>query len=250
MKNFGIFTMPTYKEQQILDKVCKVTPQKQIKILWFYSFFRFSIWKNHFQLSALPLFTLLRGPCIREISDSNLETGRNSSNRESPGLSSRIDITAVCSSSMSIAVTWFTRALNSPWKLKSCGISWDLLQVDLISFLASGESILGHKAAKRATKSQDVFVPRRTQIGRRPFLTLKWRISLKSPWIFHRSPWIFLKAPWVKITFIKKMFCTNEWLKAQQYTNFLGNHASVFLLFRCSRHSSFSVICSILGTVR
>ena len=32
------------------------------QILWFYSFFRFSIWKNHFQLSALPLFTLLRGP--------------------------------------------------------------------------------------------------------------------------------------------------------------------------------------------
>ena len=33
------------------------------QILWFYSFFRFSIWKNYFQLSALPLFTLLRGPC-------------------------------------------------------------------------------------------------------------------------------------------------------------------------------------------
>ena len=32
------------------------------QILWFYSFFRFSIWKNYFQLSALPLFTLLRGP--------------------------------------------------------------------------------------------------------------------------------------------------------------------------------------------
>ena len=61
---------------------------------------------------------------------------------------------------MNIAVTWFARALNSLWKLKSCGISWDLLQVDLISFLASGESILGRKAAKRTTKSQDVFVPR------------------------------------------------------------------------------------------
>ena len=34
------------------------------QILWFYSFFRFSIWKNYFQLSALPLFTLLRGPCF------------------------------------------------------------------------------------------------------------------------------------------------------------------------------------------
>ena len=32
------------------------------QMLWFYSFFRFSIWKNYFQLSALPLFTLLRGP--------------------------------------------------------------------------------------------------------------------------------------------------------------------------------------------
>ena len=54
MKNFGIFTMPIYKEQQILDKVCKVTRQKQIK---YYDFIPF------FQLSALPLFTLLRGPC-------------------------------------------------------------------------------------------------------------------------------------------------------------------------------------------
>ena len=37
------------------------------QILWFYSFFRFSIWKNHFQLSALPLFTLLRGPWYRAL---------------------------------------------------------------------------------------------------------------------------------------------------------------------------------------
>ena len=39
-----------------------------IQILWFYSFysfFRFSIWKKYFQLSALPLFTLLRGPWLR-----------------------------------------------------------------------------------------------------------------------------------------------------------------------------------------
>ena len=35
------------------------------QILWFYSFFRFSIWKKYFQLSALPHFTLLRGPCNR-----------------------------------------------------------------------------------------------------------------------------------------------------------------------------------------
>ena len=34
------------------------------QILWFYSFFRFSIWKKYFQLSALPLFSLLRGPCF------------------------------------------------------------------------------------------------------------------------------------------------------------------------------------------
>ena len=37
------------------------------QILWFYSFFRFSIWKNYFQLSALPLFTLLRGPLCNAI---------------------------------------------------------------------------------------------------------------------------------------------------------------------------------------
>ena len=39
-------------------------PLFENQILWFYSFFRFSIWKNYFQLSALPLFTLLRGPCV------------------------------------------------------------------------------------------------------------------------------------------------------------------------------------------
>ena len=37
------------------------------QILWFYSFFRFSIWKNYFQLSALPLFTLLRCPLCNAI---------------------------------------------------------------------------------------------------------------------------------------------------------------------------------------
>ena len=58
--------MPTYKEPQILDKVCKDTRQKQIKYYdYFYFFFRFSIWKKYFQLSALPHFTLLRGPCNR-----------------------------------------------------------------------------------------------------------------------------------------------------------------------------------------
>ena len=42
-------------------------PLFENQILWFYSFFRFSIWKNYFQLSALPLFTLLRGPCSSEL---------------------------------------------------------------------------------------------------------------------------------------------------------------------------------------
>ena len=39
----------------------------------------------------------------------------------------------------------------------------DLLQVDLTSFFASGASFLGREfeAAKRATKSREVFVPRR-----------------------------------------------------------------------------------------
>ena len=54
--------MLTYKEQQILDKVCKVTRQKQIKYYDFIPFFDFQYEKNYFQLSALPLFTLLRGP--------------------------------------------------------------------------------------------------------------------------------------------------------------------------------------------
>ena len=57
--------MPTYKEQQILDKVCKVTRQKQIKYYDFIPFSDFQ-YEKFFQLSALPLFTLLRGPCIYE----------------------------------------------------------------------------------------------------------------------------------------------------------------------------------------
>ena len=54
--------MPTYKEQQILDNVCKVMRQKQIKYYDFIPFFDFQYEKNYFQLSALPLFTLLGGP--------------------------------------------------------------------------------------------------------------------------------------------------------------------------------------------
>ena len=40
--------MPTYKEQQILDKVCKVTRQKQIKYYDFIPFFDFQYEKNIF----------------------------------------------------------------------------------------------------------------------------------------------------------------------------------------------------------
>ena len=56
--------MPTYKEPQILDKVCKVARQKQIKYYDFIPFFDFQYEKKYFQLSALPLFSLLRGPCF------------------------------------------------------------------------------------------------------------------------------------------------------------------------------------------
>ena len=58
-----------------------------------------------------------------------------------------------------------------------------------------------------------------------------WRFVVY-PWktheIFPRSPWIFLKAPWIIIAFIKKVFCTKEGLKAQQYVNFVRDHESVF----------------------
>ena len=54
--------MPTYKEQQILDKVCKVTRQKQIKCYDFIPFFDFQYEKiifncqpSHFSpCSAVP----------------------------------------------------------------------------------------------------------------------------------------------------------------------------------------------------
>ena len=38
--------MPTYKEQQILDKICKVTRHKQIKYYDFIPFFDFQYEKN------------------------------------------------------------------------------------------------------------------------------------------------------------------------------------------------------------
>ena len=55
--------MPTYKEQQILDKVCKVTRQKQIKYYDFIPFFDFQYEKiifncqpSHFSpCSAVPV---------------------------------------------------------------------------------------------------------------------------------------------------------------------------------------------------
>ena len=59
--------MPTYKEQQILDKVCKVTRQKQIKCYDFIPFFDFQYEKiifncqpSHFSpCSAVPEQSLL-----------------------------------------------------------------------------------------------------------------------------------------------------------------------------------------------
>ena len=65
--------MPTYEEQQILDKACKVTRQKQTKYYDFIPFFDFQYEKNHFQLSALPLFTLLRGPCPKSNESRNVQ---------------------------------------------------------------------------------------------------------------------------------------------------------------------------------
>ena len=58
--------MPTYKEQQILDKVCKVTRQKQIKYYDFIPFFDFQYEKiifncqpSHFSpCSAVPVKAL------------------------------------------------------------------------------------------------------------------------------------------------------------------------------------------------
>ena len=54
--------MPTHKEQQRLDKVCKVTWQNKSDTMILILFFDFQYEKNYFQLSALPLFTLLCGP--------------------------------------------------------------------------------------------------------------------------------------------------------------------------------------------
>ena len=59
--------MPTYKEQQILDKVCKVTRQKQIKYYDFIPFFDFQYEKiifncqpSHFSpCSAVPVLNAL-----------------------------------------------------------------------------------------------------------------------------------------------------------------------------------------------
>ena len=45
--------MPTYKEQQILDKVCKVTRQKQVK---YYDFIPFSFF------NMIKLFSIVTPP--------------------------------------------------------------------------------------------------------------------------------------------------------------------------------------------
>ena len=78
--------MPTYKEQQILDKVCKVTRQKQIKYYDFIPFFDFQYEKiifncqpSHFSpCSAVPvigIYSLLRAgyniPVVCENIDSS-----------------------------------------------------------------------------------------------------------------------------------------------------------------------------------
>ena len=49
--------MPTYKEQQILDKVCKVTQQKQIKYYDFIPFFDFQ-YEKLFPIVSPPTFHL------------------------------------------------------------------------------------------------------------------------------------------------------------------------------------------------
>ena len=63
--------MPTYKEQQILDKVCKVTRQKQIRYYDFIPFFDFQYEKiifncqpSHFSpcpaVPVIGIYSLLR----------------------------------------------------------------------------------------------------------------------------------------------------------------------------------------------
>ena len=76
--------MPTYKEQQILDKVCKVTRQKQIKYYDFIPFFDFQYEKiifncqpSHFSpCSAVPvlnalLLRLTKGTLVEKLSNNN-----------------------------------------------------------------------------------------------------------------------------------------------------------------------------------
>ena len=66
--------MPTYKEQQILDKVCKVTRQKQIKCYDFIPFFDFQYEKiifkcqpSHFSpCSAVPDFLIVQPFFIKD----------------------------------------------------------------------------------------------------------------------------------------------------------------------------------------
>ena len=106
--------------------------------------------------------------------------------------------------------------------------------------------------------------------------TLTWLTrALKSPWksvMSLKSPWIeklldilekSLKFPPKSLNIFesslnkknfhlkKKIWCfvqRNDW-KHNNTQIFLGDHGSVFIWFRCSRHSSFSVIWSTLGTI-
>ena len=61
------------------------------------------------------------------------------------------------------------------WVLEYLAIYVDLLQVDLTSFLASGASFLGREAAKRATKSREVYTWRCILISR--LLTVTFPIA-------------------------------------------------------------------------
>ena len=59
--------MPTYKEQQILDKVCKVTRQKQIKYYDFIPFFDFQYEKIIFNCHPSHFSTCSAVPAFRDL---------------------------------------------------------------------------------------------------------------------------------------------------------------------------------------
>ena len=61
--------MPTYKEQQILDKVCKVTRQKQIKYYDFIPFFDFQYEKIIFNCQPSHFSTCSAVPAYKTFKD-------------------------------------------------------------------------------------------------------------------------------------------------------------------------------------